>query len=255
MRDRDLPLVEHLRELRQRLLVVVVALFVATAVAFVFYQRIFDALLLPFYRAGGRELVFTDVPEMLAVTFKVCLAVGFVAAFPVLLYEAVMFAAPGLTPRERRYLLAFLPGVLLAFAAGVAFGYFVLIPRALRFLLTFGEGIAEPFIRIGNYVNLVTMLLFWVGVVFETPVVMFLLARLGVVDARAFGRFRPYAIVGAFVLAALITPTFDPLNQTLVAVPIVVLYEVGVQLARLAGRRPPRRAGRRRRAVASTRPG
>lgn len=255
--NQDLPLLEHLQELRRRLFVVVVALAIATIVAFAFYERIFDILLLPFHRAAGQEVnpIFTEVPEMLGVTFKVCLMVGLVGALPVLLYQIVMFVAPGLTPRERRYLLAFLPAVMLAFTAGVVFGYFVLIPPALRFMLTFGGGIAEPFIRIGSYINLMVMLLFWVGVVFETPVVMLLLARLGVVDARAFSRFRPFAVVGAFALGALITPTFDPVNQTLVALPVIVLYELGVLLARVAGRRQPRPTGSRRTATTPTRTG
>ena len=126
-----------------------------------------------------------------------------------------MFVAPGLTPKERRYLLAFLPGALVCFAAGLAFGYFVLTPPALHFLLTFGDDVAVPLIKISNIVNLMVRLLFWMGLAFETPLVMYLLALLGIVNVRKLSRFRRFWVVIAFILAAIITPTFDPVNQAL----------------------------------------
>ncbi|MFQ5860733.1 MAG: twin-arginine translocase subunit TatC [Dehalococcoidia bacterium] len=240
MRDREAPLREHLAELRRRLLIAVVALIIGTAVAFTQYQRILEVLILPLRRTQGPEydLVFTEVTEMLAVTIKASLLAGLVLALPVVLYQVIMFVAPGLTSRERRYLLGFLPGVMVAFAGGVAFGYFVLIPPAVGFLISFGGDIATPLIRIGNYVNVVVTLLFWLGVVFETPLVMVMLAKLGIVSAAGFARWRRYTILVAFILGAIITPTMDPVNQALVALPILVLYEVGILLARLLGRRP-----------------
>ena len=178
---------------------------------------------------------------MVAVTVRVSILGGLVLAFPVVLYEAIMFVAPGLTKRERRFLLAFMPGVVLSFIGGVAFGYFVLIPPAVNFLLSWGSDLATPMIRIGNYVSIMVTLLFWLGVVFETPVVMFLLAKLGIVSWRQFARWRRYWILVSFILGALITPTFDPVNQALVAVPLIVLYELGIWLSRLAARSKPQR--------------
>ncbi|MCE2463596.1 MAG: twin-arginine translocase subunit TatC, partial [Dehalococcoidia bacterium] len=161
---------------------------------------------------------------------------GLVMAFPIILLQVIMFVAPGLTPREKRYLFLFMPGVVLSFAAGVAFGYFILIPPAISFLVNWGGDVATPMIRIGNYVNVMVMLLFWMGLVFETPIVMFLLAKLGIVSSKGFARWRRYWVVVAFILGALITPTFDPINQSLVAAPLIVLYEVGIWLAKLAAR-------------------
>ena len=152
---------------------------------------------------------------------------------PFILFQVVMFAAPGLTPNERRYLYTLLPVSVLAFAAGAAFGYRILFPPAVRFLLSFGTDIAEPYIRIGNYVNLMLSLLFWMGIVFETPLVLFFLSRIGVVTSEWLAKRRKYAVIIAFVLGAIITPTFDPINQTFVAVPIVILYEAGIWLAKL----------------------
>ena len=231
---------KHLEELRRRLLISVVATVVATAVAFVFYKQIIRLLLRPAdlqaATDGGAGLVFIEVTEMVAVTMKVSLVSGLVLAFPIVLYQVIMFVGPGLTSREKRYLFGFMPAIVLAFAAGVSFGYFVLIPPAISFLVSWGSDIATPMIRIGNYVNVMVMLLFWMGVVFETPIVMFLLAKLGIVSWRGFARWRRYWVVVAFILGALITPTFDPMNQALVAVPLILLYELGIWLARLAAR-------------------
>ena len=236
----ELSLRKHLEELRKRLLVSVVVTVITTAVAFVFYKQIIRLLLRPAdleaAADGGPGLVFIEVTEMVAVTMKVSLVSGLVLAFPIVLYQVIMFVAPGLTSREKRYLFAFMPAVVLAFAAGVSFGYFILIPPAISFLVGWGSDIATPMIRIGNYVNVMVMLLFWMGVVFETPIVMFLLAKLGIVSWRGFARWRKYWVVVAFILGALITPTFDPMNQSLVAVPLIVLYELGIWLARLAAR-------------------
>jgi sec-independent protein translocase protein TatC len=167
---------------------------------------------------------------------KASLLVGLFASLPVVLYQVVMFAAPGLTPKEKRYLYILLPVSLLAFAGGAAFGYRILFPPAVDFLLSFGSDVATPYIRIGSYVGLMLSLLFWMGIVFETPVVLFFLSKIGVVTPEFLARHRRFAIVIAFILGAMITPTFDPINQAFVAVPIIVLYEVGIWLAKL-GRR------------------
>jgi sec-independent protein translocase protein TatC len=233
----DMTLREHLDELRQRLMIVTAAVALGAVAAFIFRDRVLDFLLAPgFDRLPDTRPVFTEVTEMVAVTMKASLMVGVVLALPVVLYQLVMFVAPGLSKREKIYLFIFLPGTVAAFGLGSAFGYFVLFPPAFRFLFTFGTDNADPFIRIGSYMSVVTMLLFWMGLIFELPLVMFFMARLGVVTARFLARFRRYAFILAFVLGALITPTIDPINQTLVALPIVVLYEVGIWLARIGER-------------------
>ena len=238
MRDSPRSLRYHLEELRKRLFISTLAVVATTVASFIFHKQIIDVLLGPadaITEVPGR-LVFTEVTEMFAVVMKVSLVSGIVLAFPIILYQMVLFAAPGLTSREKRYLYTFLPGVLLSFLAGATFGYYVLIPPAINFLINFGGDIAEPMIRVGNYINLAVMLLFWMGVSFETPVVMFILAKLRIVSPRAFSRWRRYWVVVAFILGAIITPTFDPINQSLVAVPLIVLYEIGIWLSKLAVR-------------------
>ncbi len=239
MSDRELTLIQHLAELRRRVMISVVAVLAGGAVSFAFFERIIEWLVRPArdLEIGAEgQLIFTEVTELLTTSIKVSFVAGIIIALPIVLYQAIMFVAPGLTPKERRYLLSFLPGAMLAFAAGVAFGYFVLTPPALHFLLTFSDDIAVPMIRVSNIVNLMIRLLFWMGLAFETPLVMYLLAQLGIVNARKLARFRRYWVVVAFILGAIITPTFDPFNQALVAVPLLALYELGILLARLADR-------------------
>lgn len=244
MRDQRRPLREHLEELRRRLLRSLIALAVCTLVTFTFWKQLLRLLLAPaqgLASAPTGKPIFTEATEVISITFKVSLIGGLILALPFVLYQAVMFVAPGLTPKERRYLFTLLPFSIISFASGVAFGYYVLLPPAFRFLLTFGSDVVTPMVRVGNLVNLEITLLFWIGLAFETPLVMFLLAKVGVVNARSLARARRYVLVGAFVLGGVITPTFDPINQTLVAVPLYLLYELGVLLARVARRGEVRR--------------
>jgi sec-independent protein translocase protein TatC len=243
--DRELSLREHLRELRRRLLISVIAVLIGTVAVFAFWEEVVILLKRPAQELNGGQgvtLIATQVTESLTTSFKISMVGGAALAFPVVLYQAIRFAAPGLTARERRYLLIFMPAAGAAFAAGVAFGYFVLTPQALPFLLSFGNDVVEPMVRISSLVDVMIRLLLWMGLVFETPLVMLLLARLGIVSAGAFSRFRRYWLIIAFILAAVITPTVDPVNQALVAAPLLVLYELGVVLARLGGRRQRRPA-------------
>ncbi|MCH7706828.1 MAG: twin-arginine translocase subunit TatC [Chloroflexi bacterium] len=236
----EMTLRDHLTELRRRLFISAIGVLVGTIIAFIFHRQILLFLMQPAKAInaipGDTPLIYTMVTEMLGITMKVSLLGGFILSVPLWTYQLVMFISPGLKPRERKYLFVFLPGVTAAFLTGTAFSYYVLIPPALQFLLTFNSDIAAPMIRIGSYMNLMITLLFWMGVIFETPVLMFVLARLRVIRYKTFARWRRLAIVLAFVLGALITPTFDPINQSLVAGPIIVLYEIGIWLAWLAGR-------------------
>jgi sec-independent protein translocase protein TatC len=234
--DRNLTLFEHLAELRNRLIIVVVVVALTTAVSFAFLtQPAFEILLRPATEGNPNfELIYTEMTGFFGAYMKVALTTGVIIAMPVIVYEAMMFVAPGLTRQERRYLLILLPWITLSFIVGVVFAYYVFLPPAVQFLITFGSQIAKPQIRVSNYVDFVSSLLFWIGVIFETPLIIFFLAKIGVVTPVTLTRFRRPFWVIAFVIAALITPTFDPVNQTIVAVPIVILYEAGILLARIA---------------------
>lgn len=240
MKEKQFTITEHMVELRRRLTWSAAAVLVCTGIAFAFHKQILSFLLLPAQGFAGipnQKPIYIDLTEFVGIAMKVSLLGGLLLSLPFLLYQIVMFVAPGLTPGERRYLFALLPISLLVFAAGAVFGYRILFPPAVRFLISFGGDVATPAIRIGNYVNLMLTLLFWMGIIFETPLVMFFLSKVGVVSHSFLARNRRYAIVAAFILGAIITPTFDPVNQSLVALPIIVMYEAGIWLARLGGRR------------------
>ena len=240
MKVRQFTIRDHMVELRRRLAWSAIAVLVCTAISFAFHQQILTLLMEPaqgFANIPAEKPIFTDMTEFLGIAMKVSLLGGFILSLPFVLYQIVRFVAPGLTPVERRYLYILLPISLLAFLTGAIFGYRILFPPAVEFLLSFGTDVATPYIRIGNYANLMLALLFWMGIVFETPVVLFFLSRIGVVTPQFLARHRRYAVVVAFILGAIITPTFDPINQSLVALPIIVLYELGVWLAKIGGRR------------------
>jgi sec-independent protein translocase protein TatC len=227
----EMSLMEHLLELRNRLVISAIALAVTTGGAFIFYQKWMDIALRPI---AGHELQAISPTEKIFTYFQVTLVVGLLIAMPVLAYEAWAYIAPGLTRKERRYVIAFIPGVTVCFIIGVAFAYFVLLPAALGFLLSFGDPNIKVVPTIESYVKFLSHLMIATGLIFEMPLVMFFLAKLRLVNAKMLGGMRRYVIVASFIVAAIVTPTPDPFNQLLVAVPILVLYEVGVLLSRLA---------------------
>jgi len=178
--------------------------------------------------------IFTAPTEMMGATIHLSMMGGIVATIPVLTVGVLTLFGPLLNRQRRRFLIIFTPALFLCYIGGAAFAYFVMLPVGLRFLLHFGDGIAVPMIRLVEYMSLVTALTFWLGVVFQLPIAMFLLSKFNLVSARRFRKLRRYVPMAAFVLSAIVTPTFDIINQTMVAVPIILLYEVGLVLAWLA---------------------
>jgi sec-independent protein translocase protein TatC len=232
--EQKLTLLGHFQELRKRLIRSVIAVAVAVVISFIFWKWIFYILIRP---AGDINLIFIELTEMIGTIMRVCLASGLIIAMPYLTVQAILFIRPALTRKEERYVYLILPWIALMFLGGVVFGYFILIPPAIRFLYTFGSDIATPQIIIGNYISIITRLLIAIGLVFELPVVTTFLARMGIVKPQWLASKRKPAIIVAFILAAIITPTFDPINQSLVAVPLVVLYELSIWLAKLVYRK------------------
>jgi len=237
-------LLGHFKELRQRLVKVLIAVGVTTLASLFFAQYIFQFLLAP---VPGLELQFIEPTGFIGTYMKVCLYCGIILAAPYLLYQIVMFVKPALNRNEKGYLFILLPAVLVLFLGGAAFSYYVLLPPALYFL---GEGFLNitgvvdihADWTVNRYVSVVTKLIFWMGLVFEIPLVMYFLTKIGIVNAQMLAKYRKFAVIGAFLLAAIITPTMDPVNQLLVACPIIILYEAGIWLSKLAGRGKKREA-------------
>lgn len=234
-----MTVLEHLNELKRRMIRVAIAFLIFTIAAAVFYDHIFEFLRKPAEEALANsegQIIFTQVAEAWGAVMKIVVIIGFTATMPYLLFEVAMFLRAGLTPNERYYLYFFIPFSILSFAGGVWFGFEMLIPPAINFLLTFGSELATPLPSIGSYVSLLIALSFWMGLIFELPVVMFFLAKLGVVSSGWFIKQWRWMILFAFVLGAIVTPTFDPITQSLVAGPVIVLYTTGIALARFAER-------------------
>lgn len=226
----------HFRGVKRRLLWVLIAYGLGASLTWYFYPHLLAFLLRPagdLLSATGRP-IFTRPTDMFTLKVGMAMKGGLVIALPILVYHIARFVSPVLSWQQRRYVIILLPAALLAYMAGAAFAYYVLIPVSMKFLLSFGAGIADPMIHIAEYINLVLALLLWLGVVFELPIVMFLLAKLRLVSHRRFNHMRRYSIPAAFILGALITPTIDMVTQTMVAVPLILLYELGILLAWLA---------------------
>ncbi len=233
-RDLDkMSILEHLGELRDRLIKSVVALLVGTVLSLAFTPRLLEFLIAPM---GGKQPISLKPTESIIIYFKVALVAGAVLAMPVIIYQFLMFILPGLTKEERKYLRVIVPGASLLFATGVAFATFVMLPFTIKYLQSFLADIIQPTYSIDYYISFVTTLMFWVGVIFETPLIIAFLARLGVISPKMLSSNRKYAIVLIAILAAVITPTPDPVNMALVMVPLVVLFEVGIILARIVYR-------------------
>lgn len=233
----QLTLGEHLSEIRQRLTISTLSIVLTTVVALVFAQTILDYLLQP-----GRDAypefrpIFTELLGFIGAYIKISLMLGIAGAMPILIYQAYAFIHPGLTRAERRWLLPIVAVATIAFACGGAFAYYIGWPPALDFLLNFGDEIAEPQVRINNYIDMLIRFVFWTGIVFEIPLFLMGLGALGLVTHRKLLGMWRWAIIGAFLLAALITPSIDPVTQTFVAVPALGLFCLGVLLVRLVER-------------------
>jgi sec-independent protein translocase protein TatC len=235
--DDRMPFMEHLGELRVRIMRALYGLLAGTVIALPFSERIVDWLARPITRLGY-ELVFTAPAEAFWVQMKVGLIAGVFIAAPVILWQVWAFIAPGLHHHEKKYAVPFVLIGSLMFILGGAFSLFVVTPYALNFLLSYSRPGLKPMITIQNHIDFLLKFTLAFGAVFELPLALTLLARMGVVTAKMLAKNRKYAILGAFIAGAVLTPTPDAFNQTLMAGPLIILYEVGIVCARIFGRKP-----------------
>jgi sec-independent protein translocase protein TatC len=234
-----LTILEHLEELRKRLIWAAGSVIVATLASLVATQWILEWLIEPARdRLQGGEIVFTEPLEYWGTYFRVALLAGIAISMPIVLYQLMAFVGPGLTRQEKRWVYPIVFGASLAFVAGAAFAYYVELPPAFRFLLSTPGDVAKPFLKVGSYVNFVTRLMLVTGLVFELPLLVMGLAKIGIVTSRRLWGWWRQAIILAFVAAAIVTPSIDPVTQLVVAGPIIVLYFMGIALAKLVEGRP-----------------
>lgn len=230
--ENPMGLLEHVDALRKHLLRSVLFMALTTAFGFLYAGNIINILAQPI--GGIHRLQPIDVTEPLGTFMKVSLLVGFSLALPYIALELWLFAAPGLSRRARLWGLLAIPAAVIFFVGGMAFAFFVMLPTAVPFLIDFLG--MTPQIRPSSYISFTTGLMFWVGVAFEFPLVIFVLAGIGLVKARMLAQQWRLAIVIIAVLAAAITPTVDPVNMSLVMGPMILLYFLSIGLAALAQR-------------------
>lgn len=230
--ESKMTLMEHLVELRYRLMWIVGGLLVGTLVSMVFVVPILEIVTAPLTEFGKNPQALGPT-DSIGVFFKVSFTMGTALALPLIIYHVIAFMAPGLYPHEKRAVLFMLPGILILFLIGAAFAYLMLLPAAVGFLQNFLGTVISQDWSIDRYIGFVTRLVFWIGVAFELPLVVAVLARTGLVSGKQLIGYWRQAIIVVALASAAITPTVDPVNMTLVMGPLIILYAVSVGLAYL----------------------
>jgi sec-independent protein translocase protein TatC len=238
----SMPLLAHLEELRKRILLSVVGVIVGFFSCWSFADRIFGLMQQPIIRAlrnhnVGGGLVYLNPTEPFNLYLEVGLVAGLFVASPFVFYQLWLFIAPGLYRNEKRYVLPFIISTVILFLAGGFFGYRMVYPASLDFLIGYGQRF-QPMITIGEYTKLFLTIIVGLGLIFEMPILVFFLALMRVITARWMWRNLRYSILAIFVVAAMVTPTTDILNMCLFAAPMVALYAISIGVAWLVNRRP-----------------
>lgn len=240
MSDDRMPLTSHLEELRRKLIIAGASWLVAFLACYAFAEPLFDLIASPVRSAlpEGTSLVFITATEPFFTYLKIGALAGLLVSMPVIFWQIWSFVAPGLYQHEKRYIVPFVLASTLCFATGAFFGYQYVFPMAFKVLIEFGTGSGElnAMLSMGSYLSLSSKLLLAFGLVFELPVVIFFLARMGIVDHKMLARNRKFALLAAFLTGAMLTPP-DVFSQTALAVPFIVLYEIGIIVARIFGKR------------------
>lgn len=230
--DKDMTLTEHLQELRGCLIKSIAALILGTGCSVYFLQDIMDIL-----TAAAKELYYMRPAEAFMIYMKVALLSGLIMSSPFILYELYSFVRPALTLRERHFMLICIPLSLVLFITGMLFSYSFVFPRGLEFFLGFAAGKVNPLISMESYLDFMLMLVVPFGFAFNVPVVLTMLAYLNIVSAKMLMKYQRHVILVAFIIAGVITPTPDIITQTLLAVPLILLYEVSIVIIKCVLRR------------------
>ena len=230
----------HVQELRKRLVISFFTIVVVSIVTFIFHKDILEFLINPpngvtYFKTT--KPIYTELTEYISVAIKASIYTALLISSPIVFSQLIMFLSPGLNKSEKIFLYTSIPIIYLTFSLGLIFGLYILFPPAINFLVTFGSDIANPYIRIGNYINILISLLMWMGLIFQTPLLMFILGKLKIINSIKIKKFRRYFWVISFIIGAIVTPTFDPVNQTLVAIPVILLYEIGFILVWIINRK------------------
>jgi sec-independent protein translocase protein TatC len=226
----QMSLLSHLEELRDRLIRAAAAVLIGTVIAAIFTPQILKLLIAPY----GEKLQVLGPTEGIAIYFRVAITAGLVLAMPVLIYQFLMFILPGLEEKEKRYVFWGVPAAFMLFLVGVGFAWFIMIPSAIGFLSSWQTEVFNQEWQSQKYIPFITSLIFWIGLSFETPLLIYIMAKLDLVTPQFLIRQWRFAFVIIAIVSAMITPTVDPFNMALVMLPLIVLYGISILLAYLA---------------------
>ena len=238
MNDKATSVLEHLVELKRRLFRVSIVAVLFIGIAVVNFSSIFEQFTSDsreLIEAAGGDIIQLTLTEAWVAAAKLAVMVGLTASFPYFLWEMSRFFRPGLKSTERKYVYFLIPAALISFAVGAAFAYVILIPRLFEFMLKFQGSLAVPQITAASVVSMTVGIIFWLGTIFELPILMFLLAKIGLLNSKWLKTKRRWVILLAFIFGAAVTPT-DPVSQVIVAIPVMLLFEIGMLLVRFAER-------------------
>ncbi|HEY8362935.1 MAG TPA: twin-arginine translocase subunit TatC [Tissierellaceae bacterium] len=238
MEDKELTLVEHLSELRKRLIISFLGIVVGSIISYSFVDRIVDFLVKP---ADKLEFIYLSPPELFMAYIKIAVISGILISSPITLMQIWLFVKPGLKPNERRYLRFGLWMGIIFFLIGAVFAYYTLVPITIRFFIEISKNEIAPMISFDSYLRFVSTLLLSSGLVFELPLLIILLAQLNLITANSLIKYRKYVILIIFIIAAIITPP-DVISQILLGVPMVVLYEISIWFAKAIEKRKKAKA-------------
>ena len=230
--EEKLPFTEHLEELRWRLIIIIATITVWFGVCYTYSEDIMRFVQKPL----NQKLIFISPTEAFFVNLKVAFFVAIFLSFPVIIYQLWAFVAPGLLEKEKKYTLPFVISATVCFVIGAAFSYFIVLPVGTKFLLSFAGSELKPMISVNNYISFVGRFMIGSGVIFEFPVVIFFLSKIGIATPEFLSQKRGYAILGIFILSAVLTPP-DIFTMFIMAIPLLALYEISIIIARLFGKR------------------
>ena len=239
--NEGMSIASHLVELKSRLVRIIAAIGIGFLACYAFKEELFKIITKPLTDVLPKNsfMIYTGMPEAFFIYMKISFYASLFLTAPVTLYQIWKFISPGLYPHEKKYVLPFIFASSILFMGGVLFGYFIALPPAFSFFVSFSSDFFKPMFTLREYLSLSLTFLLGFGISFELPVFIFFMAKLGIVNAKMLSKYRRYAILVIFMVAAILTPSPDAITQTLMALPLMFLYEVGIIAAKFARKEPP----------------
>ncbi len=243
MTDDKQPFLGHLEELRKRLVICAIAIGIGFGISYIFAKQLFSYLVLPLTKVlpDDSRLIFTNLPEMFIAYIKVALVAGIILAIPIIFYQLWMFLAPALFQKEKKYIIPFVLFSSILFVVGALFGYLVVFPYGFKFFVSFATEDIQALPSVKQYFSFAIRLLLAFGLVFEMPVVVLFLTKIGLITPDSMKKFRKFAILSSFILSAILTPP-DVATQLMMALPIIILYEISIVLSKTMYRKKEKKS-------------